>query len=176
MTTWEYLTGEETNLRRELTFGTLVREPAPTPGHQGVIMNIAAALFWHVKVNDLGFVCTSPVDVVFDEARNLVLQPDLIFVSGERSHIVRDRVWGAPDLIVEVLSPGNTRRDREDKRGWYADYGVREYWIVDDAEARIEVLGFERRNESQETFEGHTPIRSRVLPGLDLRAIDVFRR
>ena len=73
-----------------------LRQPAPTYGHQAVVTNLTALLTSYVKTHDLGGVCVSPVDVVFDERRNLVLQPDVIFVSRDRLSILRDRVWGAP--------------------------------------------------------------------------------
>src|SRR5262245_24016888 len=131
MTTWQYLATAETNARRELKWGTLVREAAPSYGHQAIVTNLTSLLTNHVKAHDLGRVCVSPVDVVFDEARNLVLQPDIIFVSRDRIGILRDRVWGAPDLAIEVLSFGSDGYDRVDKLEWYAKYGVREYWILD---------------------------------------------
>ena len=59
----------------------------------------------------LGRVLVSPVDVVLDEKKALIVQPDIVFISRERIGIVRDRIWGAPDLVIEVLSPGTRRRD-----------------------------------------------------------------
>jgi len=174
MTTWEYLAGEETIERRELKWGTLVREPAPTYGHQAVVTNLAALLTNYVKAHDLGRVCVSPVDVVLDESRNLVLQPDIIFVSRDRLSILRDRVWGAPDLAVEVISPGSAGYDRGDKLRWYADGGVREYWIVDPRARRVEVFDTTAAAPTATAFEGDARVESRVFSGLDLRARDVF--
>jgi Uma2 family endonuclease len=64
-------------------------------------------------------------------ADHSIVQPDVIFVSRERSRIVQRRVEGAPDLVVEILSPGTARRDLGDKMRLYAESGVAEYWIVD---------------------------------------------
>ena len=174
MTTRDYFGGAETLERRELRWGTLVREPAPRYGHQAVLTNLTAALAFHVRDQGLGRVCVSPVDVVLDEARALVVQPDLIFVSTDHLAILRDRVWGAPDLVIEVLSPGSVRRDRVEKLRWYRQYGVREYWLVDTHAAKIDVLSLTRERSRRRTFTGMQPVRSQVLPRLTLLAAEIF--
>ena len=160
--------------RRELRWGTLVREPAPRYGHQAVLTNLTARLAFHARHEGLGRVCVSPVDVVLDDARALVLQPDLIFVSTDRLSILRDRVWGAPDLVIEVLSPGSARRDRVEKLRWYRQFGVREYWLVDTHAATIDVLALTRKRSRRRTFTGPRPVRSHVFPHLMLLAAEVF--
>ena len=174
MTTREYLLGAETLERRELRWGTLVREPAPRYGHQAVLTNLTLALALHVREHALGRVCVSPVDVVLDDERALVLQPDLIFVATDRLSILRDRVWGAPDLVVEVLSPGSARRDRVEKRRWYRQYGVREYWIVDASARRIDVLVLQQPRSRRRQFAERAALTSTVFPDLGLRVADVF--
>jgi hypothetical protein len=67
-------------------------------------------------------------------------QPNVMYVSPSRLEIVEDRIEGAPDLLVEVLSPGTSRRDRNEKLKLYAESGVWEYWIVDAVERQIEFL------------------------------------
>jgi Uma2 family endonuclease len=71
-------------------------------------------------------------------------QPDLVFVAAERCHIIRDRVWGPPDLVVEVLSAESRRYDRDQKRDWYQRYGVREEWLVDPMAKSVEVCDLQR--------------------------------
>jgi len=73
------------------------------------------------------------VDVVFGEGRSReVAQPDILFIATERRSIItRAEIAGAPDIVVEVLSPGTEERDRNYKRTLYQRYGVEEYWIVD---------------------------------------------
>jgi Uma2 family endonuclease len=78
--------------------------------HQLIVGRLFRQLDDHVTRLGLGRVGLSPLDVVLDEARHLVVQPDLVFVAEERVHIIRDRIWGAPDLVVEVrLSCYNVR-------------------------------------------------------------------
>jgi Uma2 family endonuclease len=100
------------------------------------------------------------------------VQPDVLFVSTERLSIVRDQVWGAPDLVVEILSIGTERRDRGEKLGWYQRYGVRECWLVELATEQVVVVDFVARVERPST--GVESIRSSVLPALDTSAFGVF--
>jgi Uma2 family endonuclease len=79
-----------------------------------------------------------PSDVVLDD--HTILQPDALYVKRERKSIIRDRVFGPPDLVIEILSPHNSRRDRIDKLNLYAQYGVGEYWIVDPHERQFDFL------------------------------------
>jgi Uma2 family endonuclease len=172
-TVCEYLSGEEDLHRRELVWG-VVREPAaPYCDHQSVVTRATVILDLHVREHDLGRVLVSPVDVVLDEGRALVLQPDVVFVSRARAGIVRDQIWGAPDLVVEVLSPGTRRRDLTQKRQWYARYGVREYWIIDPRMGEIAVIALGRRGRRR-TSRGTQRVRSAVLPAFDGRAADFF--
>ena len=142
MTTYDYLDGEETNRRRELAYGVLREPPAPFFSHQQLVFRVARLLEDHAEPRGLGRVGLAPIDVVLDAERALVVQPDVLFVAAARLSIIRDQVWGAPDLVVEVLSPGTESRDRVEKLGWYRQYGVREYWIVDLAGERVTVIDF----------------------------------
>ena len=84
----------------------------------------------------------SPIDVVLDRDRRLVVQPDLIVVAEERLSMVTDRVWGPPDLVVEVLSPWPRIGTLDERIGWFAQYGVRECWLVHQDTRTVEVLEF----------------------------------
>jgi Uma2 family endonuclease len=176
MTIDEYFRGPESNRPRELVYGVVREPPAPFPYHQGVVTRLATLLENHAADTRLGDVYVSPIDVVLDEARGLVLQPDIIFVAASNRAIVRDRVWGAPDLVVEVLSSGTARRDRTAKLKWYEQYGVREYWLVHPLLAWIEVVAWCDSDAGSDVYESHAPVRSRVLPDLRLMPNDMFRR
>lgn len=174
VTTAEYLSGAETNQRRELTWG-VVREPAaPTWGHQFLLGRIFTRLDAHASRLGLGKVGVSPLDVILDPVRHLVVQPDVVFVSAARSGIVKDRIWGAPDLVIEILSTDSSRYDREQKREWYARYGVRELWLVDPRERSIAVCAFSDAQDDVVVYSGSQLLRSRVLPRLRLRVSRVF--
>jgi Uma2 family endonuclease len=129
----------------------------------------------HVSTHALGRVLVAPVDVVLDEKSALVVQPDIVFVARDRLGIIRNQIWGAPDLVVEVLSTGTCHRDRTNKRRWYHQYGVREYWIVDPWCRSVTVLAFggPRRNRRR-VAGGNSRVRSRVLPEFDSTAAAFF--
>lgn len=115
----------------ELVNNRLVMEPAPDFGHQDVVTQLVRVLSNHVVENSLGKVIVSPVDVYFNNEN--VFQPDIIFIAADRlSSLVRKgRVHGAPDLVIEVLSPGTKRKDKRKKKPVYEKHGVKEFWLVD---------------------------------------------
>ncbi|MDP1571052.1 MAG: Uma2 family endonuclease [Vicinamibacterales bacterium] len=173
--TSSYLSGREEVRRRELVWGRVREPPAPLWDHQAVVMRTAVALDAHVSAGRLGRVSIAPLDVVLDEARALILQPDLVFIAESRMGIVRGQVWGAPDLVVEVQSPYTEARDRTVKLRWYLQYGVREYWLMNPARRRITIVtrapGGRVRHRA---FSGDAPVVSTVLPGLATPASHFF--
>ena len=174
MTTSEYLKTPEYNLPREVVYGIVREPPAPFFSHQSIVLKIARALSDHVEANGLGRVAVAPVDVVLDREHALIAQPDVLFVSTARLSIVADQVWGAPDLVVEVLSPGSEARDRREKRGWYRQYGVREYWIVDPAREQVIVVDFSGAAPAESVAGSLDLVPSSLLPTLQLRIAALF--
>lgn len=170
---YEYFQYPETTRRMELVWGRVRQPPAPRWGHQTVVTRLTELLAPYVRAEGLGRVCVSPIDVVLDEHKALVVQPDIVFVSNERMAIVRSRIFGAPDLAIEVLSFGTAFHDRTEKLSWYRDYGVREGWLVDPVRHSVEVFPFESGAETR-TFEGRETIQSYVLSGLDLPVRSIF--
>ena len=129
----------EGNDRYELLDGELILVPSPNTAHQTVSIKLATKMHYFVKERNLGQVFHAPYDVLFTDTD--VVQPDLIFVSNEREHIrTPANIQGAPDLIVEILSPSSSRRDWRDKRELYANHGVKEYWIVDPTNRIVWVM------------------------------------
>ena len=121
------LEGDE---RYELLDGRLVPVPPRNTAHQTVSIRLMTKMYFFVEENGLGRLYPAPFDILFTDFD--VVQPDLLLICGNRKHIITpDNVQGAPDLIVEVLSPSTSRMDWRDKRELYALHGVREYWIVD---------------------------------------------
>jgi len=173
MTAARYLRGLETLRRRELVWGVVREPPAPFYGHQALVTRLAALLEPHVRAKQLGRVCVAPIDVVLDARRHLVVQPDLVFVSAARLSIIQNQIWGAPDLVVEVLSPGTARHDGTTKLAWYGQYGVGECWLVDPRDRRLEVVTLAGPRPGRRSFRAGR-VRSRVLPGLRLRVAELF--
>ena len=134
----DYLTLPEER-RYEIMEGELFMVPAPDFYHQIVSGNVGFPLREFVKKNNLGIVVASPVDVVLSPED--VLQPDILFISKEKRYIITEKnVSGAPDLVIEILSPSTQERDKLVKRDIYSEYGVKEYWIVDPVGKNIEVM------------------------------------
>jgi Uma2 family endonuclease len=175
MTTSEYLQTPETVLPRELAYGVLRVADSPIVPHQRVVGDLYLALAPFVRDRRLGEVLLAPMDVVLDFDGALVVQPDLLFVAEERRHIVADRVYGAPDLVIEVLSP-QPRIGRLDERlGWFARYGVRECWLVNLPTRQVSVLALTPSGVASRTLVSESePIPSAVLSGLLLTPLQIF--
>jgi Uma2 family endonuclease len=175
MTTNEYLySTEETNRIRELAMGIVREPPAPFFSHQSLVLKVARVIAEHIEPLKLGRVAIAPVDVVLDRDRALVLQPDVLFVATERLDIIRDQVWGPPDLVVEVLSHSTENRDRGEKLEWYRQYGVRECWLVDLYQQSITVIDFTDDQPITRVAKGIGTIRSSVLPDLHTSGFGIF--
>lgn len=174
MTVEDYFAAPETVLPAELAFGVLRVADAPTARHQSAVMALMLALDRHVREKGLGKVWVSPLDVVLDERRALILQPDLMFISHERAGIVRDRVRGAPDLVIEVLSPNPRIGKLSEHLRWFADYGVRECWLVHQDQKRVSVIGFDGPRQMQRVSGAEDPIQSAVLPEFSMALGDVL--
>jgi len=165
----------ETVLPRQLAYGVLHVADSPVASHQRVVRDLVLALTPFARDRQLGEVLPAPMDVILDVDAALVVQPDLLFVSRERQGIITDRVYGAPDLVIEVLSPQPRVGKLEERVGWFARYGVRECWLVDLPKRQICVLTFEKQGVAARTLvAGAQPIPSTVLPGLSLTPADVF--
>ena len=122
----------------ELIAGDLVMAPSPTFRHQQVSLRLSAAIFRHAEQHGGGEVVAAPMDVSLSE--ETTVQPDLIYVASERRKIISEqRIHGAPDLIVEILSPSTAHRDIGIKKRLYEQHGVREYWTVDPESQAVEI-------------------------------------
>lgn len=159
--------------RRELIEGDFYVVPAPSTRHQTIAANVGMALRGFVRSSRLGTVLWAPTDVVLSSES--VVQPDILFVSNERRDIItEDNVSGAPDLVVEILSPSTAERDRELKLTLYARYGVREYWIVDLEDRSVEVMALEETGVQSVRRYTSGLVESALLPGLETRHSEIF--
>ncbi|MYK68903.1 MAG: Uma2 family endonuclease [Gammaproteobacteria bacterium] len=144
--------------RYEAIEGDIYMTPAPTFRHQRVSLRLGIELNRVLEEPGHGLVVGVPVGVEFP-ATDEGVQPDLLFVSRERFGILADPwITGAPDLVVEILSPTTAARDRGLKRRLYERQGVREYWIVDPDENAVDVWRFGSESE-HERFAEALPVR-----------------
>ncbi|MDB5096504.1 MAG: hypothetical protein JWM80_925 [Cyanobacteria bacterium RYN_339] len=167
---------EET--RAELIDGVFTSSPAPTWRHQRLQARLLSAIAPFVRTHRLGEVLGARFDVILrQQDPAVVLQPDVFFVA--RAHMDRMQesgLYGAPDLLVEVVSPSNARQDSIKKRQLYADHGVQEYWMVLPEVEQVEVL----RREGGPGFgrpvvlEAGDCLSTPLLPGFELAVADLF--
>lgn len=167
LTTAEYLRTAESLRVQELVYGTLYVADSPSPKHQQLLFDLAVLLKVFVTQNRLGTIWIAPLDVILDASRALIVQPDLFFISKKREHIVTDHVWGAPDMVLEVLSPHPRIGDLDQRIRWFEEYGVRECWLVHQLSKEVEVVQLTGAR-TRRTFRNLQPIESTVLPGFRL--------
>lgn len=166
----------EDGRRHELIDGEHHVTPAPTLRHQRVVLVLGSALLELARSSRSGEAFAAPVDVVLSDID--VVRPDLVWVSSSRAEILTDaNIQGAPDLVVEVLSPGTRRVDELTKRKLYERHGVLEYWIVDPELGRIRVLRREGEGFGPATeldVEAEQSLTSPLLPGFELALATIF--
>jgi len=172
----DYLKTPESLAPTQLAFGVMMVRDAPLPRHQEAVAQLFRALDAHVRARRLGRMWLAPLDVILDPDAPLVVQPDLFFVSNDRASIVGDRVRGAPDLVIEVLSP-EPRVGRLDERvRWFAEYGVAEAWLVHQDRRSVAVVPFtDRRVKRRRLFAESEPIASVVLPDFHMTLLEILQ-
>ncbi len=158
----------------EIVNGVLLMAPAPSPDHQSIAVRLTYYLFAHVELGGLGRVFAGPIDVELGPKD--VFQPDvLVLLNAHLDRIAAKRIIGAPDLVVEVASPGTATFDRLTKYDVYARAGIAEYWIVRPAQRTIEVLVLQHGEyRSLGIFHGHQALLSKIVPGLSVRVEQFF--
>lgn len=172
----DYLRLPDDGRRYEVIRGVLYVSPAPGYDHQYVVTYLFRRLDRFVEDHGLGLFLTSPFDVLMGNIATPI-QPDFLFLrAGREPRTGRPNFQGAPDLVVEVLSPSNRRYDRKIKLEAYEEAGVQEYWLVDPM-ARTVVIHVLGRNGRYAEFDRggeRDTVRSRVLEGFSLRVADLF--
>ncbi len=161
--------------RYEVLNGELYMTPLPTVSHQNAVTELAARMRNFAREAGIGIVLVSPVGVRLP-GRPVPVQPDVVFVRADRREIIgEDYVEGAPDLVVEVLSPSNWLYDRREKQLAYQQARVPEYWIVDCRARTVEVRVLEGGEYTLlEEFHSGEAARSQALPGFQVAVDDLF--
>ncbi|MDR1727244.1 MAG: Uma2 family endonuclease [Acidobacteriota bacterium] len=170
----DYATWDD-DVRYELIAGVpYLMSPAPTPRHQ-LIAGELALIFGSFLRGKPCKLISSPIDVRLnaDTDDDTIVQPDLIVVC-DKKKIGEKNIVGAPDLVVEVLSPSTETHDRMVKFALYRAYGVREYWVVDPKRRFVEVNLLENGKYIKEVYGDKDVIDVAVLPGLAVNLTEVF--
>lgn len=172
----EYRAMPEALRKTSLIDGLLIEENAPSEDHQRILANLFFALFGENQNSGKGIVRCAPYGVWLNE--HTCLQPDLFFVSNERLHLIGGNACnGAPDLVVEILSPSTQHLDRVRKRELYAENGVKELWLVDPEMQEVIVYRFARSKEAPVRIVGPGDrLDCELWPGWSLTAAAVFQR
>lgn len=174
----DFLLFPDDGQRHELIDGEHYVTPSPNTVHQTIVGNLHFVLRGYLEAHPLGHVFLAPFDVVFSNFD--VVEPDLLYITEARRRniLTTTNVRGAPDLVIEIGSPGTRRRDETIKRRLYERDGVSEYWVVDpDLEVvriyRRENEGYGRPRElSRETGD---VVESPLFPDLSLPLDVIFR-
>ncbi len=170
----------EDQLRHELIDGEHVVTPSPNTAHQAISLNLVRLLLLFLDKHRLGQLLCAPFDIKF--SMSTVLVPDLVYFTAERfARVVNEKhATAAPDLVVEILSPGTRRRDKGRKRAVYDREGVQEYWIVDPEAHSLTVLRRPRADAGLTdvttlSVDADGVLESPLFPGLCISLRDVFR-
>jgi Uma2 family endonuclease len=178
----DYLTWEMDEMV-ELIKGKVFRRAAAAPGttHQKISLRLGSAFLIFLKgkpcqVFQAPFDVRLPVRSKRNQDIDTVVQPDLCVVCDE-SKILESGCLGAPDLVVEILSPGNNRRELKNKFEVYEEAGVREYWVIHPVEQTLLIYSLlEGRYHASRLFTSGDEITSVCLPGFLLNLEDIFEQ
>lgn len=161
--------------RYELIEGELFVSRAPSLIHQRTVGNVIFVFKKYLQENPVGEILTGP-GVIFSDFSGVI--PDLVYVSYERGKEIAtgDRITGAPELIIEVLSPGteNRRRDEHAKRQLYKKYGVKEYWILDPQRLTVQIFRTARLKLTA-TLSVRDVLSTPLLPGFRCSVKEIFQ-
>lgn len=173
----DYVHFPDDGKRHELIDGEHHVTPSPNIRHQDIVGHLHMLTGNWLTEHPLGRVFVAPLDVILSNLD--VVEPDLLYVSNERAGelLAGQHVTGAPDLVIEIASPGTRQRDETIKRRRYEKFGVAEYWIVD---LEIDVIRIYRRHG--DTFarpielspETRDVLTTPLLPGLEIPLARVF--
>jgi len=169
---WELDEGE----RYELIYGEAFAMAAPSIKHQAVSVALSSQFYTYLRGKPCR-VFYAPCDVRLfyeeDESDDTVVQPDIMVIC-DKDKIAEESCHGAPDLVIEILSPSNTATEMERKFLLYKEAGVREYWIVDSKNNTLKVHCFQDSNISTNTYKSADTAPVAILPGLSIALEQVF--
>ena len=162
-------------LRHEIIDGAHYVTASPVTRHQRILRRLLVALQVYLDTHPTGEVFCAPFDVVM--SFHDVVVPDLIYISHSRADLITTKnLQGAPDLVIEILSPSTRSRDERLKRDLYERVGVEEYWVIDPDR---NILVVHRRQGTHflpsETFDASAAITTPLLPGFELPLGGVLR-
>jgi Uma2 family endonuclease len=160
--------------RYEIIGGELVMTPGASHRHQRISHLLEYKLEDYIQKHKSGEILDAPFDVVLSMTD--VVQPDLMYISNERSQIITENnIVAAPDLVVEIISESTKTRDQITKKELYEKYRVKEYWLVYPNEEKVEQFVLEdEKLELNETFEKSDMLTAKVIAGFSISLEKIF--
>ena len=148
--------------------------PSPVPYHQEISRKLSREIGNFIEADDLGTLYYAPLDIIFGEQE--VYQPDIVFISNENANIIGDKnIQGAPDMVIEILSPETAYYDLREKFKVFEQSGVKEYWIVDPGLKKIEIYeNIDKKFKIYSEAEAEGVVTSKILDGLSISLTAVF--
>jgi len=175
LTVHDYRAVPEGGPRYQLIEGEMHLAPAPNRFHQHISRNIEFILLKYLEKHPIGEVYDAPFDVELTDIN--VYQPDIVFISdAHRSILTEQGAAGAPDFVVEILSPKTAEMDKGTKREVYSRCGVEELWIVDPDAKRIHVYRLQKNAVTPAaTYGEKAKFKSPLFPGLTFDTVKIFK-
>jgi Uma2 family endonuclease len=159
--------------RHEIIDGEHYVNPSPNIQHQRISRKIAFAMTAYVEPRNLGEVFFAPCDVVLSNFD--IVEPDIIYVRAAHQHIITEaNIKGAPDLVVEILSPSNRKYDEAVKLKLYDAMGIAEYWIVDPDGETVKI--YRRGSTGFALAPTGDDLTTPLIPGFSLALRDIFEQ
>jgi Uma2 family endonuclease len=176
LTKYDYWELPEAGPRYQLINGDLFMAPAPNRFHQDISRTIQFEMMKCLEAQPIGIVYNAPFDVILTDLN--VFQPDLTFFSERRRRFLTEKgAEGAPDLVVEILSPKTAHLDLDQKRVVYARTGVDELWVVDPEGEEVRVYHLREDPDLPKVIlRSGDVLKTSLLPGLDISAKKIFQR
>jgi len=164
--------------RYQLFNGEAFQMASPSVTHQGILMGLSSKFDNWLQGKPCK-VFASPLDVRLfpqkDNSDNTVLQPDLLVVC-DKDKLAKGSVNGAPDLVIEIVSPSNNYRELFLKFQYYLEAGVREYWVIEPEEKKVQVHVYENGRYISAVYKDSARISVAILPGLEIALDDIWAR
>ena len=173
----DYVHFPEDGKRHELIDGEHFVTPTPIRKHQAIATNLCGLIWSYLQSHPVGRVFVAPFDVILSDFD--VVEPDLVYLSRQRLTEIETSPWvkGAPNLVVEIGSPGTRQRDETIKRRLYERHGVPEYWVIDPELDTIHVyrrIGDHYERSPELSLENGDVLTTPLLPDLDLPLKKIF--
>lgn len=149
--------------------------PSPNFNHQKISMRLSRQMSFFAEEKELGEVITDPMDTKLDEDNTI--QPNILFIAVTRYEIIdKNYINGAPDMVVEIWLPGNSKKERERKHSLYESKAITEYWQIEPAEKEIVVETLDENGKYQPFSQAKETgiIQSKVLEGFEIDLKKIF--